>query len=134
MSFSAAPPEVQAGSTVAVSVQVNNANDLAAVQMGLKFDPKILRINNVTGGDLIRRNGPDLVPSRNVLNDSGDATIGIARDPSSGGVSGSGTVLTIMFQAVGKGPTTLTVPQMTLTGSGGQSIPAPPPTLAINVK
>ena len=102
--------------------------------MGLKFDPKILRINNVTGGDLIRKNGPDLVPSRNVLNDSGDATIGIARDPSSGGISGSGAVFTIVFQAVGKGPTTLTVPRLTMTGSGGQSIPAPPPTLTINVK
>jgi hypothetical protein len=129
-----APPDVQSGTTVSVSLQVNNASDLAAVQMGLKFDPKILRINNITGGDLIRRNGPELVPSRNVLNDSGDATIGIARDPATGGISGSGSVLTIVFQAVGKGPTTLTVPQLTMTGSAGQPIPAPPPNLTINVK
>jgi general secretion pathway protein D len=132
--LTATPQEVASGSTVAVSIQVNNAADLAAVQMGLKFDPKILRISNVTGGDLIRRNGPDLVPSRNVLNDSGDATIGIARDPASGGISGSGSVLTIVFQAVGKGPTTLTVPRFTMTGSAGQPIPAQAPALAINVK
>ena len=118
---------------MAVSVQVNNASDLAAVQMALKYDPKILRINNVAGGDLIRRNGPDLVPSRNVLNDSGDATIGIARDPSSGGTSGSGTVLTITFQAVGKGPTTLTVPRLSMSGTTGQPIPASPPSIALNI-
>ena len=35
-----------AGATVPVTLQVNNVNDLAAVQMALKFDPKILRINN----------------------------------------------------------------------------------------
>ena len=134
VSFTTSPPDVQVGSTVAASVQVNNAKDLAAVQMGLKYDPKMLRINNIVAGDLIRRNGPELVPSRNVLNDSGDATIGIARDPSSGGISGSGTVLTIVFQTVAKGSTTLTVPQFTMTGSAGQPIAAPAPTLTLNVK
>jgi len=134
VSFTPSPPEVQAGSTVAVAVQVNNANDLAAVQIGLKFDPRILRINNILAGDLIRRNGPDLVPSRNVLNDSGDATIGIARDPSSGGISGSGTVLTIVFQAVARGLATITAPQFTMTGSAGQSIPVQAPMLTLNVR
>ena len=129
-----AEPLVQVGSTVTATVEVNNAKDLAAVQMGLKFDPKILKINNITGGDLIRKNGPELVPSRNVLNDSGQATIGIARDPASGGTSGSGTVLTIVFQAVGRGATTVTVPQLTMTTAAGQPITATPPTLAINVR
>ena len=113
---------------------MNNVTDLSAVQMGIKYDPKILRINNIIGGELIRRNGPELVPSRNVLNDAGTATIGIARSPASGGISGSGTVLTIVFQTVGRGLATVTVPQLTLMGAGGQPIPAPPPTLAVNVK
>lgn len=134
VSFVAAPADVAAGTTVTASVQVSNVTDLAALQMGLKFDPKILRINNVIGGELIRRNGPELVPSRNILNDSGDATIGIARDPASGGVSGSGTVLSIVFQAIARGSTTLTIPQFTLTGASGQPIQARPPALAINVK
>jgi general secretion pathway protein D len=133
-SFVATPAEVPAGGTVTANVQLNNVTDLSAVQIALKFDPKILRINNIIGGELIRRNGPELVPSRNVLNDAGTATIGIARSPASGGISGSGTVLTIVFQTVGRGPTTVTVPQFTLTGAGGQPIPAPPPTLSINVK
>jgi general secretion pathway protein D len=134
VTFTPSQTEVAAGGTVPVTVQVNNVNDLAAVQMALKFDPKILHINNLTSGDLIKRNGPELVPSRNVLNDSGDATIGIARNPTSGGVSGSGGLLTIVFQAIAKGTTTITVPQFTMTGSSGQSIPAAAPTLTINVK
>jgi hypothetical protein len=112
---------------------VKNATDLAAVQMGLKFDPKNLRINDIRSGDFISGNGPDLVPSRSVLNDSGDATIGIARDRASGGIAGSGTVLTIVFQAVGSGPTTLTVPQLSMTRSTGQSISTQPAALALNI-
>ena len=126
--------DIPVGGTVPVNIQVNNVSDLAALQMVMKFDPKILKINNLTSGDLIKRNGPDLVPSRNILNDSGDAAVGIARDPASGGVSGTGAVLTIVFQAVAKGTTTVSVPQFTMTGAGGQSIPAAAPSLTINVR
>jgi general secretion pathway protein D len=132
--FTPTQTELSVGATVPISIQVNNVNDLAALQMSLKFDPKILHINNLTSGDLIKRNGPDLMPSRNILNDSGTATIGLVRDPSSGGVSGSGAVLTIVFQAVGKGATTVTAPQFTMTGAAGQSIPTSAPVLTINVK
>jgi general secretion pathway protein D len=134
VSFTPAQPDVPVGSTIPVNVQVSNVNDLAALQMTMKFDPKVLHINTLMSGDLIKRNGPDLVPSRNVLNDTGDAAIGIARDPSSGGVSGSGGVITIVFQAVAKGTTTITIPQFTMTGSTGQPIVAAPPNLTINVR
>jgi hypothetical protein len=122
------------GATLAVPIQVTNVTDLAALQMALKFDPKVLHINNLLSGDLIKRNGPDLVPSRNILNDSGNASVGVARDPASGGVSGTGAVLTIVFEAVAKGTTTVSVPQFTMTGSAGQSIPSTPPSLTINVR
>ena len=134
VSFTPPQTDVAVGGTIPVSIQVNNVNDLAALQMALKFDPKVLHISNLTSGDLMKGTGPDLTPSRNILNDTGEASVGIARDPSSGGVSGSGTVLTFMFQAVGKGMTTVSVPQFTLTGSGGQAIPSSPPTLTINVR
>ncbi len=113
----------KAGSTVPISIQVNNVTDLASVQMSLKFDPKMLSVNNLITGDLLRRNGPDLVPSRNVLNDSGEAMVSISRDPASGGVSGSGAVLTVVFQTHAKGPTTISLSQFTMTASNGQSLP-----------
>jgi hypothetical protein len=93
-----------------------------------------LKINNLVAGDLIRSNGPELVPSRNILNDSGSALIGIARDPKSGGVTGTGNVITITFQALAPGTTTVTVPQFTMTGSSGQSIPVAAPALTLNIK
>lgn len=134
VTFSPAHTDVAVGTSIPITLQVNNVNDLAALQMSMKFDPKILHVNNLTSGDLIKRGGPDLVPSRNILNDTGDASIGIARNPTMGGVSGSGAILTIMFQAVAKGTTTISVPQLVLTGSTGQAIPSSAPSLTINVK
>jgi hypothetical protein len=134
VAFTPAQTEVAVGSPVQASIQVNNVSDLAAVQLALKFDPKVLHISNLISGDLIKRNGPELIPSRNVLNDSGDAAVGISRDPASGGITGSGAVLTIVFQAVAKGTTTVTLPQFTMTGSAGQSIAATAPMLTITVK
>ncbi len=130
------PPQTDlaVGATVPVTIQLNHVNDLAAVQMTLKYDPKILHITNLISGDLIKQNGPELIPSRNILNDSGNATIGIARDPSSGGVSGTGGLLTVVFQAVAPGSSTVTAPQFTMTGTAGQSIAAAAPVLTINVK
>jgi general secretion pathway protein D len=130
------PPQTDlaVGATVPVNVQVNNVNDLTAVKLALKFDPKVLHINNLISGDLIKRNGPDLVPSRMVLNETGDATVSVARDPASGGISGSGSVLTVVFEAVGKGTAVVSVPQFNMTGAGGQAIPSTPPALTINVR
>jgi general secretion pathway protein D len=130
------PPRLDAplNSAVPVSITVQNGTDLAAVQAALKFDPKILRLNNVVAGELIGRNGPALTPSRNVLNDTGDVAASVSRDPASGGISGSGGVLTFIFQTIGRGSTTVTVPRLTITGSTGQPIAASTPALTVSVR
>jgi general secretion pathway protein D len=130
------PPQIDSplASAIPVSISVANATDLAAAQAALKFDPRILRLNNVVAGEMIGRNGPQLMPSRNVLNDAGTVTASVSRDPASGGISGSGSVLTFIFQAIGRGSTTVTVPQLTLTGSTGQPITASAPSLTVNVR
>ena len=117
-----------------VTLRVANITDLNALTAQLKFDPKILRINNVVAGDLIQQTGPPLNPSRNILNDTGDATITIARDPKGPGVSGSGGLVTITFQAVGRGTTTVTLPQLTLKNTPGQPVVTNTPVLNVTVK
>jgi hypothetical protein len=103
----------------------------------LRYDPRILRINNIVAGDLPLRGlaqGSATEPSKNILNDSGQADMAISRG-ASGGISGAGGLFTIVFQAVGRGNTTVSLSSVSLTPSGGQPIGtnAPPP-LVINVK
>jgi general secretion pathway protein D len=122
------------GSAVSVTLRAENVTDLKSVAAHLKFDPKILRINSVAAADLIQQTGPPLTPSKNILNDSGDATINIARDPNGTAVSGSGGLITIVFQAVGKGTTTVALQELSLKATGDRSIPANTPSLSVTVK
>jgi hypothetical protein len=115
----------------------DDINNMTAAVAQLRFDQRILRINNIVAGDLSVRGmppGPVLEPSKNILNDSGMADMSINRGPA-GGVSGGGGLFTVVFQAVGRGNTTVSVSSVALTGTGGQQISTtPPPPLVVNVR
>jgi general secretion pathway protein D len=132
-----APGQVQgaAGSTVNVTINVENASNLLAATMRLKYDPKIVRLNDVLQGDLLARDGRQPAPiSKNILNDTGDATVGLRRFPDAGGVSGSGSLVTFVFQMVSPGTTTVTFPEMTLRNPQLQPITSGAPPLPVTVK
>jgi hypothetical protein len=101
----------------------------------LNFDPRILRINNIVLGDLPQRNVPPIEPSKNILNDSGQADVSVSRAPDNGGISGGGGLFTVVFQAVGRGTTNVTLSAISLTASTGQPINAVAgPPLVVNVR
>ncbi|MDQ6677323.1 MAG: cohesin domain-containing protein [Acidobacteriota bacterium] len=134
VSFLPAQLDTQLSGAATVVLRVNNVTDLNALSAQLKFDPKILRINNVVAGDLIQQTGPPLNPSQNILNDVGEATFSVARDPKGPGASGSGGLVSITFQAVGRGTTTVTLPQLMLKNTPGQPVATNTPVLTVNVK
>jgi hypothetical protein len=111
---------------------------MASVAAQLKYDPKILRINNVTAGDLPQRNIPEAAraePSRNILNDTGQADVSLSRTPAGGGISGGGGLFTVVFQAVGRGSTNVTLSSVGLKTPTGRTINTTiPPALVVNVK
>jgi len=78
--------------------------------------------------------GQQVAFSKNVLNDTGEATVNVSRFPNTGGVSGSGSLVTLVFQAVGRGETVVTVPQLTLRNSQSQAILNAAPQLSVSVK
>jgi general secretion pathway protein D len=132
--------DTQLSQTVNVTVYAENVTDLMSAAAHLQYDPKILRINNIVAGDLPQKNVAQLQPSKNILNDSGQADVSVSRGPGDGGVSGSGGLFTIVFQAVGRGNTSVTVSGVALNSAGanaaaGQRIPSnAPPALTVNVK
>ena len=90
---------------------VENATDLFTTPFRINFDPKIVRLNDVTPGGLLTSDGKQLVaPLKNILNDTGEASVVLTRVPGSGGVSGSGALVTFVFQAMARGTTTVTLP------------------------
>jgi general secretion pathway protein D len=135
VSFSPAPAEGPLGSAITVSLMVENVTDLFTAPLRLQFDPKVLRLNDVTPGGLLSSDGKPLLPmSKNIMNDTGEVSVTLSRAPGAGGVSGSGTLVNFVFQAAAKGTATVSLPDFALRDSKLQQISGAPAALTITVR
>jgi len=130
------PPVVQpqVGGTFTIVLEAENARDLFAAPFRLKFDPQVLRLNEIQAGGLLGGDGQKIIFTRNILNDTGDATVNLNRMPGTGGVSGSGTLAVFTFQALKPGNATITFTDLTPRNSQLQPIQVSIPQAVVNVK
>ena len=126
--------QVQAGATFTIQLHADNARDLFAAPFHLKFDPQILKLQEIKAGNLLSSDGQKIVFTRNILNDSGDATVNLNRLPGTSGVSGSGTLAVLTFQAAKAGNAVVTFSE--LGAKNSQMQPASPdvPHAAVTIK
>ncbi len=106
------PPAVQVSVSTpfTVTVQLDGAANAGSMSpLRVKYDPALLRLNDVNAGDLFSRDGQRTTSVKDIRNDTGEATISINRLADAPGVSGAGTVATLNFVAVGKGTGTVSV-------------------------
>jgi len=126
--FAPTPVQTTVGGNFTVSLMLDNASDVAAAPIQVVFDPKVLKLNDVTPGDMMSK------LTKNIQNDAGAAAVQLSLPAGSPGASGSGTLLTLSFSAVGKGSTQITAPNVTLRNSQGASAATGSPQLTVNVK
>ena len=126
--------EAAQGSTVVATLIAENVTDATSVPIQIKFDPKVLRLNDVVPGPLFGSDGQQPQVTRNIQNDTGTAVISIARDTATPGISGSGAIATLTFQAVGKGTTTVEAPGVTIRNSQGQPVATSSLLLPVTIK
>ena len=106
-----------------VNVELNGATDAASVSpLRVKWDPAVLRLTDISPGDLLSRNGGAVSSIKDVRNDAGEATITLTR-AAGAGVSGSGPVAVLNFVAVAPGKGSVTVTEMGLKNSQSQAVP-----------
>jgi general secretion pathway protein D len=135
--LSFAPPsmQVQLSAPVVVTLQALNMVDLFTAPFRVKWDPKLLRLNQVTPGALIGDGGPQVnPPSIDIRNDTGEASITISRITGAPGVSGTGELVKLMFMAVGKGSGTISVTDPGLRNSKQEPIAAAGPVMQVTVQ
>jgi len=120
--------------TFMVAVAVNNAADLASAPIQIQFDPKVLRLNDIVTGDFLAQGGTRVNFTKNIQNDSGTATVTLNRPSGAPGVSGSGVLMTLSFQAVGKGNTTVTLSNVNLQNTQNQSLGDGNPGLPVRIQ
>ena len=133
--FNQSSIDVSSGQPVNVSVVVEGASDVVGAPMRVQFDPKVLRLNDAAAGDFLSSDGQQPIFAKNIMNDAGQAVIQLNRLPGVAGVTApSGTLVTLQFQAVGKGSTVVSIPNMLVSNSQGGPAATGSPQVTVTVK
>lgn len=115
-------------SAITLTIYAENVVNLSDVIAQLKYDPKMLRIVNIAGGELPGRSSAQLEPVKNVLDDIGRADMRLSRGSSIPPVSGSGALFVVAFQAIGRGNTSVALSSCEIrTPNGPASVTMPVP-------
>ncbi|HLK18369.1 MAG TPA: hypothetical protein VKT81_05405 [Bryobacteraceae bacterium] len=134
LSLNPAVTEARLSAPVVVTLDGANVTDLAVVPVKLHWDPKILRLNQVTAAALLTKDGNVNPPTLDIRNDSGEATIEISRAAGAPGVNGSGPLMQFTFIALAKGSTTITTTDVNLRNSKKEPVASTAPSAVVNVQ
>jgi general secretion pathway protein D len=126
--------EVSTGSTVTVQVNVSNVKDLAAAPMRVKYDAALLNLVEVKSGGFLGELGKQVIFSEVRSRQGGETRIQLQRLAGAGGVDGSGTLLTLKFEAKSAGLASISVADFSLRDSKLQSMQVTPPQTSVVVK
>jgi general secretion pathway protein D len=113
------------GSTFQVPVVLNSAADVASVPIQIQYDPAKLSLVNVAAGDLLNRDG-QAVALIHRDDGPGNVTVVASRPPGTAGITGSGSVCVLTFQAKTAGATSLTMTRASAVDSKQQPVNMPP--------
>jgi general secretion pathway protein D len=122
------------GQSFTVNLAMTNATDLFSAPLQIKYDPKVLKLTDVVAGNLMSSDGQQATFTKNIQNDTGEADITLNRLPGTGGVTGSGMLLTLSFTTLGRDTTSVSVPAFSPSNSQGQPITNSSPLLTVSVR
>jgi hypothetical protein len=91
------------GETFTVQVKIDNGSNIFAVPLNIEYDPGILEITSLHEGSYLKKDGSQTSFLTSVDRDRGKITVGLARLGHIGGVSGSGTLMSMAFKALRSG-------------------------------
>lgn len=127
------PPSVAAASTFKVPVTLNGGVDITSVPLQIQYDPAALSLVNVDSGDFLGKDG-QAVALVHRDDGPGSITLNASRPPGAAGVSGSGVVCVLSFQAKAAGNSTIAITRPAAVNSAQQQVPAQGGQATIQVK
>ena len=126
---------IHIGDTFSFDIRAENVSDLAGWQFDIAFNPAVLEALDVSEGDFLKADGrTTFFQSGRIENPSGKISGLRAARLTDGGVSGSGSLLQIGFEAKSGGETEITLQNFKFGASTGEIIPAGPHTIHITVQ
>lgn len=123
-----------AGDSLTLDLNAENISDLAGWQADIVYDPNILEAVEVTEGDFLKSEGNDTFFNAGTIDNAVGKISGISSARlSESGVTGTGTLLSVMFLAKAGGETQLTLENYEFGSISGDIIPAVTPIITIIV-
>jgi hypothetical protein len=102
ISFVPADDVLKVGEKRRFAVQLSSATPVSLVMLAFRFDPKVVKVNAVTRGDLLA-SLPDAAPSITQSLDPGVCLISISALNGKSAMKGSGALVFIDVEAIGAG-------------------------------
>ncbi len=132
-----APPSEPAvtGSRFRVAVSVANAQQIHGLSFNFRFNPELVRLVEVQGGGFLSSDGTSVALAERLENSLGRAVISMTRPPDSSGISGSGLLMNLSFEAVGSGDGAISFgPNSVLRDTRQAPIPASLASTAVTIQ
>ena len=124
----------KAGSPVVITLQVTEALDLFSAPLKVKYDPKSLKLAAATAGAFLSTDGQRVNFAYQDAPAAGEVSVILNRLPGVPGLTGAGALLSLTFQTLAQGVTSVAVSESSLKNSKLQPVPAQTPGVAIEIR
>ena len=118
----ASNPSQSVGNTFQEKVMIMGGKDVFAVPLQVQYDHTRLQLVNVDEGEFLGRDGQPVALAHR--DENGAVPISISRPPGAVGISGSGVVCTLTFQAKAPGNANISIVQPEVRNSKQQAVQA----------
>ena len=133
--FSTDTTNVRVGDTFTLRINAEKVPDLAGWQFDLTFDPDILEAVEVNEGDFLKSGGQTTFFQQGAIDNAAGRIAGLSSALiSKSGVTGTGTLLSVVFSAKADGNSPLALHNFQLGSKTGEVIPAGAHDLTITVE
>jgi general secretion pathway protein D len=114
---------MKVGETRTFSVAVDGVTDLFSIPLLIKYDPAVIRLEDVQNGGFLSGEAQELAIVQRNDSERGEAVISAVRRPRSSGVNGSGILFNLTVKAVAPGTSQITIVQVNAKNSSQKTIP-----------
>jgi general secretion pathway protein D len=119
--FEPASIELAAGEQATVELFVENVTQLFGSPLRIGFDPRVLKVTDITRGTFLEGDGMDLIFAKNIRAEVGQAAVNISRFPGTGGSDGRGVLVKLHLEGVAAGTS-----KIGITSTGARNADAQP--------
>src|SRR5262245_41334571 len=132
--LAASPAEVSVGGKFTVAVSIENAADAGAATFAITFNPKALKLVSAQDGGFLGQGGQPSSLSPKIDNDNGTGAVSLTRPAGSPGVSGSGILTNLQFEALAPGAVSISFSQASIADASQTPLPTSSSGTQVTVK